>query len=91
MANLNTSQPAKQLLAGYCGIVFGGFGIHKFILGYTTEGFIMLVISVVGGSFSYGITLLIMQLIGLIEGMIYLNKTPEEFVDTYLVNKQNWF
>ncbi|BAZ51554.1 NINE protein [Nostoc sp. CENA67] len=91
MANLNPSHPTKQLLAGYCGIIFGGLGIHKFILGYAPEGFIMLVISVVGGTFTYGITLLIMQLVGLIEGMIYLNKSPEEFVNTYFVNKQGWF
>ncbi|MBD2364616.1 MULTISPECIES: TM2 domain-containing protein [unclassified Anabaena] len=91
MANLNPTQTHKQLLASYCGIIFGGFGVHKFILGYAPEGFIMLVISVVGGTFSYGMTLLIMQLVGLVEGMIYLNKTPEQFVDTYIVNKQGWF
>ncbi|MCC5624844.1 TM2 domain-containing protein [Nostoc sp. CHAB 5715] len=91
MSNLNPSHPTKQLLAGYCGIILGGFGVHKFILGYAPEGFIMLVISVVGGSFTYGIALLIMLLVGLIEGMIYLNKSPEEFVNTYFVNKQGWF
>ncbi|MBD0328125.1 MAG: TM2 domain-containing protein [Pyrinomonadaceae bacterium] len=91
MANLNPTQTHKQLLAGYCGIIFGAFGIHKFILGYAIEGFIMLVITLVGGTFSYGITLLIMQLVGLVEGMIYLNKTPEEFANTYIVNKQSWF
>lgn len=91
MANLNPSQPIKQLLAGYCAIIVGGFGLHKFVLGYAPEGFIMLVISIVGGTFSYGITFLIMQLVGLIEGMIYLNKSPEEFANTYFVNKQGWF
>lgn len=91
MANLNPSRATKQLLAGYCGIIFGGFGVHKFILGYTPEGFIMLTISLVGGTFTYGVSLLIMQLVGLIEGMIYLNKNHEEFVDTYFVNKQGWF
>ncbi|AUT01489.1 MULTISPECIES: TM2 domain-containing protein [unclassified Nostoc] len=92
MANLHpTEQTNKQLLASYCGIIFGGFGVHKFILGYAPEGFIMLVISLVGGTFSYGMTLLIMQIIGLIEGMIYLNKTPEQFVKTYIINKQGWF
>jgi TM2 domain-containing membrane protein YozV len=91
MANINPSQATKQLLAGYCGIVFGGFGLHKFVLGYTPEGFIMLTISLVGGTFTYGVTLLIMQLVGLIEGMIYLNKNHEEFIDTYFVNKQGWF
>ncbi|BAY27227.1 hypothetical protein NIES2100_70490 [Calothrix sp. NIES-2100] len=91
MANLNSRQTSKQLMAGYCGIIFGGFGVHKFILGYSPEGFIMLVISVVGGTFTYGFTFLIMQLLGLIEGMIYLNKNPEEFVNTYFINKQGWF
>ena len=53
MTNINPSHTMKQLLAGYAGIMFGGFGLHKFILGYTSEGFIMLVISVVGGSLTY--------------------------------------
>ncbi|MBD2692959.1 TM2 domain-containing protein [Anabaena catenula] len=91
MANLNPSHSTKQLLAGYSGIIFGGFGLHKFILGYAPEGFIMLAISVVGGSITFGFTLLIMQFVGLVEGMIYLNKNHEEFVNTYFVNRQGWF
>jgi TM2 domain-containing membrane protein YozV len=91
MANLNPSHATKQLLAGYCGIILGGFGVHKFVLGYTPEGLIMLLISVVGGSFTYGFSVLIMQLVGLIEGMIYLNKEHDDFVNTYFVNKQRWF
>jgi len=91
MANLNPSHAGKQLISGYCGIIFGSLGIHKFVLGYAPEGFIMLVISVVGGSFTYGFTFLIMQLVGLVEGMIYLNKSHEEFVNTYFMNKQGWF
>ena len=91
MANINPSHPTKQLLAGYCGIILGAFGVHKFILGYAPQGFIMLVISVGGGSLRYGGAFLIMLLVGLIEGMIYLNKSPEEFVNTYFVNKQGWF
>ena len=91
MANLNPSHATKQLLAGYSGIVIGALGIHKFILGYPAEGLVMLFISLVGGYFTYVFTLLIMQLVGLIEGMIYLNKSHDEFVNTYFVNKQSWF
>ncbi|MCM0593400.1 MAG: NINE protein [Gloeotrichia echinulata IR180] len=91
MANLNTNHTSKQLISGYCGIILGGFGVHKFVLGYAPEGFIMLVISVVGGSFTYGFSFIIMQLVGLIEGMIYLNKSHEQFVNTYFLNKQGWF
>ncbi|AKG22594.1 TM2 domain-containing protein [Calothrix sp. 336/3] len=91
MANLTPSHATKQILAGYTGIIFGGFGVHKFILGYTVEAVIVLIVSVVGGYFTYGLTLLIMQFVGLIEGMIYLNKSHDEFVNTYFVNRQGWF
>jgi len=91
MSNLNPSHTTKQLLASYAGIIFGGFGLHKFILGYPSEGFIMLAISVIGGSLTCGLTLIIMQLVGLIEAMIYLNKPHDEFVNTYFINKQGWF
>jgi len=73
----------KKLVAGICGILLGGFGVHKFILGYTTEGIIQIVITLVtcgAGS-----------IIGLIEGIIYLTKTDEDFVRTYIQSKRGWF
>lgn len=91
MANLNPSHATKQILSGYSGIIFGGFGVHKFILGYAPEGAIMLMISILGMIFAYGLPFIIMQIIGLLEGMIYLNKSHEEFIDTYFVNRQGWF
>ncbi len=91
MANLNSNYATKQLLAGYGAIIFGSFGIHKFILGYTAEGILTILISIIGGYFSYGLAFLIMQIVGLIEGIIYLNKSHEEFIDNYFTNKQGWF
>ncbi len=91
MAKLNPNYATKQLLSGYAAIIFGGFGVHKFILGYTAEGALTLIISIIGGYFSYGFTFLIMQMIGLIEGMIYLSKSHEEFIDNYFIRKQGWF
>lgn len=91
MANLTPSHAAKQLLSGYAGIILGGFGIHKFVLGYSAEASIMLVVSLMGLVFAYGIPFLIMQIIGLIEGIIYLNKEHDEFVETYFLRKQGWF
>ena len=38
-------QENKKVLAGVMGILFGGLGVHKFILGYTQEGIIQLVVS----------------------------------------------
>jgi TM2 domain-containing membrane protein YozV len=36
----------KKIICGIFGILLGALGIHKFILGYTTEGRIMLLVSV---------------------------------------------
>ncbi len=33
----------------------------------------------------------VVGLIGLIEGIIYLTKSDEEFVNTYINNKRGWF
>jgi TM2 domain-containing membrane protein YozV len=73
----------KKLTAGLCGILLGGFGVHKFILGYTNEGLIQIGISV--------ITCGLGGIIGFIEGIIYLTKSDEEFVRTYIQNKKGWF
>jgi TM2 domain-containing membrane protein YozV len=73
----------KKIVAGICAILLGGFGFHMFILGYTTEGIIQLVITLLtcgaGG------------IIGIVEGIIYLTKSDEEFVRTYIQNKKGWF
>lgn len=83
MQNQQIPGAEKKLLAGLMGILFGGFGVHKFILGYTTEGLIQIAISVV--------TCGLGGIIGLIEGIIYLTKSDEEFVQTYVNNKKGWF
>jgi TM2 domain-containing membrane protein YozV len=85
----------KKILAGILAILLGGFGVHKFILGYQKEGIILLVITVIGiittclfvGSF----VLMATWAIGLIEGIIYLTKSDEEFYNTYQVGKKPWF
>ena len=81
----------KRIAAGICGILLGCLGIHKFILGYTTKNIIMLIISIVVGIFTCGIGASIMGIIGLIEGIIYLTKSDEDFVNTYVTNKKGWF
>jgi len=72
----------KKIIVGICAILLGGFGVHKFILGYTNEGIIQLVL---GLCFGIG------GIIGIIEGIIYLTKSDEEFVRTYIYGRKGWF
>jgi len=87
----------KKLAAGICGIVLGGFGVHKFILGYNQEGVILLavwLVSFIIAMITCGIgtpLVFIPSVIGIIEGIMYLTKTDEEFYQTYIVNKKPWF
>lgn len=77
----------KKLVAGICGILIGALGIHKFILGYKKEGIITICITVL----SCGMLGAVMGIIGLIEGIIYLTKSDEEFVATYINGHKGWF
>ena len=77
----------KKIAAGICGILLGALGIHKFILGYTKEGLIMLLVTIL----TLGILGSVMAIIGLIEGIIYLTKSDEEFVRIYVQGRKGWF
>jgi TM2 domain-containing membrane protein YozV len=77
----------KRIPAGVCAILLGSLGIHKFILGLTMPGLIMLLVSVLTCGAGAAVT----SLIGLIEGIIYLTKSDEEFYQRYIVEKTGWF
>jgi TM2 domain-containing membrane protein YozV len=77
----------KKVAAGVTGILLGALGVHKFVLGYTKEGLVLLGITVL--TFGFGGAL--SGLIGLIEGIVYLTKTDEDFVATYVQNHKGWF
>jgi len=89
---------SKKIMAALTAILVGIFGIHKFVLGYNKEGIIYLVTNIViipilgaltcGFGFSlYFVTFVI----PLIEGIIYLTKSDEDFMNTYQLNKKAWF
>lgn len=74
---------SRKILCGIMGILFGGLGIHRFILGDTAGGLLRILITVV--------TCGIGSIIGLIEGIVYLTKTDAEFYQVYMVQKKAWF
>jgi TM2 domain-containing membrane protein YozV len=74
----------KKMIAGILGILLGSLGIHKFYLGMTTPGIIQIVITLVtcgaGG------------IVGMIEGILYLTKSDEDFERLYMgPEKKQWF
>ncbi len=76
-----------KVLAGILGILLGLFGIHKFVLGYTGTGLVMLLVSVL----SLGLLAGVMAIIGLIEGIVYLTCSDQRFYDVYIAGEKNWF
>jgi TM2 domain-containing membrane protein YozV len=78
---------SKKITAGICAILLGSLGIHKFVLGMTTPGLIMLL----GTLLTCGIAAPLFHVISLVEGITYLTKTDEEFHRTYIVGKKEWF
>lgn len=81
----------KKVLAGVLAIILGGFGVHKFVLGYNKEGIIILVVTIILGILTCGVAGWLMGILGLVEGIIYLTKSDEEFYNTYQVGRKPWF
>jgi len=77
----------SRVACGIVAILLGAYGIHKFMMGQTTAGVIMLCTTVL----TCFLGSLVMGPIGLIEGIMYLMKTDEEFYQTYVVEKKAWF
>jgi len=95
---MENSAGNKKIIAAVTAILVGYLGVHKFVLGYNEEGIIYLVVNLVlvptigaftcGFGFAlYGIT----YLIPVIEGVIYLTKSDEDFINIYQLNKKAWF
>lgn len=76
-------QQSQRVLCGVMGLLFGGLGIHRFILGDVGGGILRIVVSLVTCGFG--------GIIGFIEGIIYLTKSDEEFIRVYQIGKKGWF
>ena len=80
--------------AGLLAIFLGGLGIHKFYLGYTGPGLVFLLTNTIGWTVSWILLFtphIILGVIAIIEGIIYLTKSDEEFQQTYVIQKKKWF
>ena len=69
----------SKVAAGLLGILLGGIGIHKFYIGASGAGYIMLVTWLFGWVIA-GIPTAIMSIIGIIEGIMYLTQSEKIFI-----------
>lgn len=81
--NPNNYRSEKKLAAGLLGLLLSPFAANKFYLGYMKEGIIQIILNIC--------TCGIATVIPLIEGIIYLTMSDEQFDRTYIQNKKPWF
>jgi TM2 domain-containing membrane protein YozV len=91
MATKYSEAKTKRVAAGVCGILLGAFGVHKFILGYYFAGFFTLFLTILAFIFTCGILSPVIHMVGLIEGILYLVKSDEEFYKTHIERRRPWF
>ena len=84
----------SKVTAGVLALLLGGFGAHKWYLGYTVPGLVFVLTNTIGWIvtiFLLGLPNMALGVIAFIEGIIYLTKSDEDFHQTYVVQKKNWF
>lgn len=77
----------RKIITAILAILFGCFGVHKFVLGLPKPGLIMLLATVA----TCGLLSPVTWVIGFAEGVIYLIKSDEEFTRLYSVEGREWF
>jgi len=80
----------NRVAAALLALFAGSIGIHKFYIGKTGAGLVMLIVSAIGVIFA-GIPTALMAAIGVIEGIIYLLRSDDGFDRTYVSGTKAWF
>jgi TM2 domain-containing membrane protein YozV len=90
----SSTSSKNKVAAGLLAIFLGSLGIHKFYLGFTGPGLVYLLINTIGFAITWillCIPNIALGIIAVIEGIIYLTKSDEEFEQLYVIQKKKWF
>ena len=88
-----------KTVAAILAFFLGWAGVHKFYLGYVSSGIVYLLIFIISlfmiFSFFFmliGIfTVYIPFVFSIVDGILYLSKSDEDFQRTYVENHREWF
>ncbi len=80
-----TSIGIVAIVLGACGL--GWIGVHKFMMGKSNPG----MISLFGSVCTCFIAAPIFSIFSLVEGIIYMTKSDEQWYHEYIIGGKDWF
>ena len=93
IGSASTTSGKNKVAAGVLAILLGWFGVHKFYLPFSAY-WMRASVNTVGFAITWILAFIpniVLGVIALIEGIIYLTKSDEEFEQQYVVEKKQWF
>ncbi len=93
---INSPVKRSKIAAGLLAIFLGAFGVHKFYLGYIVPGFLHPTFWILGiiathNAINSPVWFVVSVIISLVEGIIYLTKSDEDFHQIYVANRRALF
>lgn len=88
------SRSIDKTTAGLLALFLGAFGAHKMYMGHTGPALVYLLANTVGFMFTWIFLFLpnfALLIFAVVEAVIYLTMTDENFEQTYVVGKKEWF
>ncbi|MEI7577610.1 MAG: NINE protein [Armatimonadota bacterium] len=89
---MNGVSPSQRTACGIVAIVlgftaFGTFGMHKFMMGKTKAGVTSLLLTFL----TCGLAIPVLTVISIVEGIIYLTKSDQDWYHEYIIGGKDWF
>ena len=88
----------NKIIAGLLALFLGGYGIHKFYLGLTVSGLVYLFCNLIFIGLAvmteeplFFLPIFIISIFALIDTVIYLTRSDEDFQRIYVEEKKQWF